>query len=234
MTLRRLPLGLLLWSLAALAGAIDGRWEGHAVLAGRAQPVVLDITGRGAHGATAVITLTGRSVQRRTLADFRQTGEGQWRGEANPVPGGSASDALQLELQPQDQRLSGSMSFGGHRAPLQLQRTGEAVAPPPPPLALPESVLGVWRGRYDIGFGPRELTLRLASAGSALTVVGRRTSELALDEAGRRGALLMLRAEAADLRIDAPWADAAGGVLRATLRQGPFETQLELRREAAR
>lgn len=216
---------------AALAGpgaALEGRWEGEATLAGRVQPVVLDIAGAV---PVAVVTLPGRSVQRVRLDRFARTDDGRWQGAAAPAPGAAEADALQITLQRQGAQLAGTLALGGHAAALQLQRSGDAMALPPPPAELPAAVLGVWRGRYDIGFGPRELTLQLAAGGSTLRIIGRRTTELTLDEAGRRGALLMLRADAADLRIDAPWADAAAGVLKAQLRQGPFETAVELRRE---
>lgn len=227
----QLFIGALAWALAGPGAAIEGRWEGQATLAGQPQPVVVDIAGPGPQ---ALVTLPGRSVQRLRLASFTRGDDGRWQGQAAATPGAAAADALRLTLEQQGAQLRGSLTLGGHAAPLHLQRSGEAMAAPAPPAALPAAALGAWHGRYDIGFGPRELTLRLSAAGSALSIVGRRTTELALDEAGSRGALLMLRADAADLRIDAPWADAASGVLRATLRQGPFEAAVELRREAAR
>ena len=49
----------------------------------------------------------------------------------------------------------------------------------------------------------------------------------------QRGALLMFTASATGVSIEAPAAGAAAGVLKATVRQGPFEAALELRREAA-
>lgn len=221
--------------LAALSGpaqALDGRWEGQARLGGREQAVVLDLVGAGAT-AGAVLTLPGRSVQRQRLAEWQRQPDGRWTGTAPPAPGNHADDALRLTLALMGTGLKGSLSLGGHEAALQLVRTGEAMPLPARPAPVPALLHGHWRGRYDLGFGPREITLRLAAEGSSLELVGRRTVALPLSEAGLRGALLVLRADEADLRLDAPWAEAAGGVLRAQLRQGPFEAAVELQREAA-
>lgn len=218
-------------ALTTPCAAIEGRWEGHTTLAGQSQPVVLDLAGPQ---PIALVTLPGRSVQRLRLAGFVRGEDGRWQGRATPAPGGTEADALQLTLQAQGPQLIGHLRLGGHVAALHLQRTGEAMTPPPPLQPLPAVVLGVWRGRYDLGLGGRELTLRLAEAGSTLSIVGRRQLELALDDAGRRGALLMLRADAADLQIQAPWAAAGEGVLHATLRQGAFEVAVEFRREGSR
>jgi hypothetical protein len=122
-------------------------------------------------------------------------------------------------------------TIGGHVASLTLARTGPAVVIEHALAALPQATWGQWTGRYDIGFGPRELTLRLTAEGATATVVGRRTTELRFDAAGRAGAFLRLHAEIADFSLEAPWVSAAEGVLNATVRQGPFESAVVLHRE---
>jgi hypothetical protein len=210
--------------------ALDGRWEGPAQASGAAVPVVIDIVSP----QTWTVTLPGRSVQRERLT-VQALQAGRLRAVGAPGPDGGAAGALRLDLRPSDRGrlLVGTLHQGGHAAPLRLARVGDAAAADAiPSSALPASAHGVWRGRYDMGFGERSATLRLSAQGAAMTVLGRRTSEIAFDDAQQRGALLMLQSSTAGLSIEAPAAGAAQGVLQATLRQGPFEAVLVLTREA--
>jgi len=148
---------------------------------------------------------------------------------------GAADEAgIELQRSADGRRLEGRWLQAGHSAPLVLVRSGAAqIEPPRAAVPLAPALAGVWRGRFDIGFGPREVTLRIAPPGAAMTIVGRRTTEVTFDEVLQRGAFLWLRANELDIAIEAPWASAAQGTLAATWLQGPFEAALTLRREAA-
>jgi hypothetical protein len=234
----------LLWALLPLACGVTaasvppphGRWEGRLPQPGLDQAVVIDIAiGAGSsngHGnLTARVTLPGRSLQRATVAPLRLQ-SGAWQGQADGGPGAETADALRLSLRPRGHRLAGTLTWGGHTWALDLERTGDAVSTERVLAPLPEALRGRWSGRYDMGFGTRELTLEVAPAGSTIVVVGRRRTELRVDHAGRDGASLVLRASAADLSIEADWAEPPPGQLKATIRQGPFEAPLLLQREA--
>jgi hypothetical protein len=224
-----LTFAALLWQ-AGHCAALGGRWEGQAQTPGAAVPVLIDIV-----PGAAVLTLPGRSTQRERLTLSESRG-GVLRAAAASDPDVAEADALRLVLRPAERGrvLVGSLHQGGHAAPLRLVRVSDAPALDAiPTMPIPEMAHGVWRGRYDMGFGERAATLRLSAQGNAMTVVGRRTSEIVFDGAVQRGAFLMLTASAAGVSIEAPAAGAAAGVLQATVRQGPFEAALELRREAA-
>lgn len=227
--LRALLLAVLLWHAAAHA-AVNGRWEGQAQTPAGAVPVVIDFVGT----QTLLLTLPGRSPQRERLT-VQTPRAGLLRATAAPGPGATEADALRVELRPAESGrvMLGTLHQGGHAAALRLLRVGDApLGDAIPSAAMPASAFGVWRGRYDMGFGERVATLRISANGAAMTVVGRRTTEIAFDEALQRGALLMLKSSASDVSIEAPAAGAAQGVLQATLRQGPFEAQFEFKREA--
>lgn len=226
MTRRRAAVAGLLACCAGSVMALDGRWEGQAELPGTAVPVVLDLAPAG-----AALTLPGRGVHALRLSALERR-DGVLRLVAPAAPGSVDNDAMQIVLRASEGRLVGEFRQGGHAAALVLQRTGEAPAAAAAAMPLPAAAFGTWRGRYDLGFGPREATLRLAAGTGAMTIVGRRTVEIVFDDIGQRGALLMLRAGGADLALEAPAAGAARGVLAATLRQGPFEAVFELRRES--
>jgi hypothetical protein len=216
---------LLAGPALAQTGALEGRWEGEAEGPGLVVPVVLDLAPRG-DGWAGAATLPGRGARGAALSALALQGSTL----SARLPG-AAEIGFELQLAPDGAVLSGRFLQGGHAASLVLRRRGPAqLDPAPPATAWPAALDGTWRGRYDIGLGPREVTLRLAGAGSAMTVIGRRTTEVAFDEQRVLGAFLFLRAAAFDIAIEAPLV--AGARLDALIRQGPFESALVLQREA--
>jgi hypothetical protein len=220
---------LVLACALASAQAAEGRWEGVARLPGGPAPVVIDLAPQGAGWAGAV-TLPGRGVSGTRLRTIERAADGALRAT---LPEGTT---FELRLGGDGRSLEGQFRQGGHSAALLLTRSGAAqLGALPPTVALAPSLAGTWRGRYDIGFGLREVTLRIAPPASAsMSIVGRRTVEVSFDEVRQVGALVMLRAHEADITIEAPWAEAAQGMLTAVWLQGPFESALRLQREAAR
>jgi hypothetical protein len=233
---------LLAWVVACLLATAcwpvwavsEGRWEGQADLPGLGVPVVLDLLPLGT-GWAGQITLPGRGRAAAALAGLRVQ-SGAMTAELAVAAGAPPESAARLELQrsPDGRSLAGRWLQGGHAAPLLLRRTGPAqTAPPLAAAPWPAALDGSWQGRYDIGFGPREVTLRLRQQTASMTVVGRRTTEVAFDSVRIVGAFLQLQAEAFDMRIEAPAAAAGEGRLAAMLRQGPFESALPLTRQPA-
>jgi hypothetical protein len=231
-----LPRAVLALAICAAASpgtqAADGRWEGLLHVPGAAAPVVLDLERRGAAWAGSAV-LPGRGAPAARLRALTIDAAGVVRATLPLAQGGE----LQLELRPSadGRQLQGQGRQGGHRAALQLRRTGPPqVVHQPSGVPLAPALAGVWRGRYDIGFGPREVTLRITPPAATMTIVGRRTTEVSFDEVLQLGSLLRLRSSEFDITIEAPWADAAHDSLSAGWQQGPFEATLVLRREAAR
>jgi hypothetical protein len=227
-------LGLALCGLGLAAQPLpSGRWEGQVQAGGQTVEVVLDLP---ASESRPRLTVPGRSAQELPLSAFVADGGG-WRSRSSSADGNEGDAAgwqLHLRLAEGGTVLAGELHQGGHTMPLRLLRTGDALRADSIAAApLPASATGVWRGRYDMGLGPREVTLTIAAGGSTLVIVGRRRTELALDEAVQRGQLWMLRAAAADISLIANAPRTASETLRATIRQGPFEAPLELRREVA-
>lgn len=227
------------WAVAAPAEApppLAGRWEGQAELPGMSVALVLDLRLAGA-GWSGQATLPGRGLSGVPLRGLVLTGSRLEARLGGPATGQDAATAG-IELAPGTEpgTLQGHFVQAGHRAPLTMVRTGEAHWQPAAlPAPLDPRLAGTWRGRYDIGFGERQVTLRLLPPSSAaMTVVGRRTTELEFDEAGRFGQLWILRSAAFGITVEAPVLPDSPDELRATLRQGPFESPLQLLREASR
>lgn len=221
---------LMISPLAALA-SLEGRWEGQLVLPGVASvPVILDAHSQG-NPQRLVLTLPGRAIQGRVLSRIEQQADG-WTSAAAGDAGDADAVQLRWRLAGAGLKLEGEWRQGGHTAPLNLVRSGPAPAADAiPATPLSQQAWGTWHGSYNMGFGPREATLRLSAEGAVMRVVGRRTTDIRFDEAVQRGNLLMLNSQDMGISLEAPAAGLAGAELAATIRQGPFEATFALRRE---
>ncbi|MFO1341030.1 MAG: hypothetical protein U1F53_22885 [Burkholderiaceae bacterium] len=216
-----------------------GHWEGSAAVPGATLPLVLDLA-RDAQGAWAgSATLPGRGVQGAPLRRLAVAADGRVEADLGEAFGGPPSrlpTTLVVRMLP-DQRLEGEWRQGGHSAPLALRRQGEAqVERPAVPAPLAPGLAGVWRGRYELGRYPREVTLTLvprapgASSDGELLIVGQRSTRLAVDRVTVGQGYLALDADSADFHIEGRW-DMARGEIDGGMRQGPFEARLLLRRD---
>ncbi len=231
MPLRTLTTMLALAATAAGAAPLDGRWEGRAVVPGAPQAVVLDLEdGRGS------VTLPGRGVSGAPLRELRFEAGRVSASLAAAIPAFGASGpaaALDLALAA-DGRLAGSFRQGGWSAPLVLTRTGAAqVTPAPASTPIAPALAGTWKGRYELGGVPREVTLVLAAtqpATATLVIVGKRRNEVPVDRVAQGPVYLTLESSEFGLVIEGR---VGAGVIEGTLQQGPIEVPLRLVREGA-
>ena len=160
-----------MWTAAALwvsatanaaATPGQGRWEGHAVMAGSTLPLVLDLE-RVADGRwTGSVTLPGRGVKGAPLADLQVDARGArfslgaaFLSPSEPPP------AATLRWRGRE-RASGTLTVNGVAAPLTLQRSGAAqVDRPLRSTPIDDALVGTWVGRYELGGHPRDVTLTL-------------------------------------------------------------------------
>ncbi|MBB5203168.1 hypothetical protein HNQ51_000461 [Inhella inkyongensis] len=237
---RLLTLLLFAWMSITQAAPFHpaGRWEGQAQLSGQALPLTIDLA-RDAQGVwQGRITLPGRELAGAPLGDMK------WQGQAlSTTLSATLSAAFLVPPEPTPtlhlqwrnaQVASGTLSLNGLRAPVNLQRTGDAqIAPPPPPsLPIPDALLGRWVGRYELGGVPREVTLTLSrdaqgEGGGTLLIIGKRRNELKLDAVHLGPSLLRLEARGAGITVEGRWSPTA---IDGHFEQGPFEAALPLRR----
>lgn len=237
-----LAASLLVASLgAAAAPSPAGRWEGEARIPGAPQRMVLDLAASPAGAWAGSLTLPGRGVKGAPLGDLKIGADGSVQADAAGAFGGPPSELpTQLVLRPQpDGRLEGEWRQGGHTAVLALRRSGDAqVDPPPARTTLPAALAGNWRGRYELGGYPREVTLTLqATSGPSdiageLLIVGKRRSQLVIDRVNAGERFVTLEASAAGIKLEGQW-DATAGTFDGSFFQGPFEAPLKLQRNAA-
>jgi hypothetical protein len=220
---------------AAAAGDAVGRWEGVAQIPGAPMRVVVDLVRDGPVWSGSVI-LPGRGVKGAPLQALQVDADGVRFGLAAALrfaPDPPPHAALRWRA---DGALAGDYTQAGHRAPLVLQRTGEAqVDRPTPPTPIGAELAGRWRGRYELGGLPRDVTLTLTqgatgSGSGELVIVGRRTTTLPVDHVVQTRSRITLESSGAGIRIEGRW---QAGTIEGQFVQGPFEAQLTLRRDGA-
>ena len=231
-------------SWAAGSASPVGRWEGEARIPGAPLPLVLDLAPDASGAWRGSVILPGLGVKGAPLTAVSVAADGAVQADlAGAFSGPPSTEPTQLALRMlPDGRLEGQLRQGGHTAGVTLQRSGEAqVDGPPASTPLPPAMAGVWRGRYELGGYPRDVTLTLkppvanalpgAPAGELL-IVGKRRTQLSVDRVVAGSRFITLESSAAGIRLEGRW-DAAAGRFTGQFIQGPFEAPLTLQRDAA-
>ena len=234
---------LLAMGLAACAGAragpdASGRWEGVADIPGRPLRLVVDLDRDGHGGWQGSATLPGRAVKGAPLDGLVVDACDVRFALTAAFPGGDTLQPTVALACQADGSLAGSFRLGGRSTVVALRRSGAAqVDRPPASGAISAALAGRWTGRYEIGGAPREVTLTLANrdgegGGGQLVIVGKRTTTLVVDQVTQGREFVMLRASAADFRIEGRFSPDEG-VIDGGIAQGPFEAAIVLRRQVA-
>lgn len=231
-----LPLLLLCSPLVAAGSDLSGRWEGTAAIPGTApMAMIIDIARDAGGGWTGSVVLPGRGVKGAPLGELRVQGDSLSASLAAAIPSFGAPGAppgVRLALQA-DGSLGGDFSQAGHRAPLQLRRSGDAQ-PDLPVASTPLAAMlgGTWRGAYQLGGHPRQVTLVLKPgnpAAAELTIVGRRTTQVTIDRIVQGPRFVTFESTTMGLLIEGRYSAAQ---ISGHLQQGPFEAPLLLTRTA--
>jgi hypothetical protein len=235
---RWLVLAAVLFAIEAAAevgaaSGLSGRWQGQAQLPGTPMPIVLDLAPATGSAWVGSLILPGRGVKGAPLAALKVDGAGLEASLASAF-GGPAS--LNLKQRP-DGGLAGTLGQGGHQAEVVLWRTGEPqVDLPRRGTSIDVRLVGTWTGRYELAGAPRDVTLTLVrldgdAAGGELKIVGKRTTQLAIDRVFQSASFIELEAGDAGIHIEGRWRG-DDGMIDGTFSQGPFEAPLQLRRQA--
>jgi hypothetical protein len=226
-------LALLVASASSQAAGLSGHWTGAVLVPGTPLPIVLDFDHDGEWKGW--VTLPGHGVSAVPLQKLVFTNETLQADLSGALPSGGPKEPSRVVLRLAGSRLTGHLEQGGHRAVVTLERVGEAqVATARQNTPIDAKLAGVWQGAYVLGGQSREVTLTMKagppSAESAdLTVVGRRTTHIALDQVQQLRGGISLGSSEMGVSIDVHRRD-SDDALEGTFQQGPYDAPLSLRR----
>jgi hypothetical protein len=135
--------------------------------------------------------------------------------------------------------MAGEMTQAGNVAKFSLRKTGPAqVERGPRSTRVARDFEDQWNGEFELGGYPRHVSLTLENhAGSAATatfvVVGKKTTELAVDLVLQEGEFLRIESQASQVTFEGRYSGQRGEI-DGTLSLGPIEMPLMLRRSARR
>ncbi len=208
--------------------ALAGRWHAEVLLGGKPLRLVIDLAPAGTGWVGSAI-LPGRGVKGAPLRELVVDAQGQLNFKLSAL--GDASVGLRLQA---DGALLGELHQGGHQAPLRMQRLGPAqVDLPLASTPISRELEGVWRGRYELGGYPRDVTLTLSQRDgvghAGLLIIGRARNLIPVDRVTQSEQFVQIVSNATGITIEGRWR-AADNSLRGQFVQGPFEADFVLRK----
>jgi len=226
--------------VCSAADVPEGRWDGWVRIPGRALAVTIDLApGPGGRAWTGSMTAPGLAMQGAPLADIVATPAEVTFDVAGVLDTPTYGPARFRARIGDDGSLVGEFAQGGNAAPFTLVRIGAAaVAVAPRSTPISPSLEGAWTGTFDLGGYPRQVTLTLANradrdagASATLVVVGKRTTDLAIDLVSEEGRFLRVESRANQVVFEGAIGDRVDEI-RGTFVLGPLELPLVLRRAA--
>ena len=225
---------LLAGSAFAADPPLAGRWQGTATIPGRELALTIDLD-RDAHGAwRGSLICAGLVLSDAPLANIEQHAASiAFEIAGFGAPAAAKPAAFKGEID-KSGRLRGELVFAGNRAPFALSRIGGAqVVEPLGPTPVGDAFAGKWTGEFELGGYPRQVTLTLANgaggnATAALTVVGKRTTEVAVDLVRQERDRVRIEASTMGIALEAASRDPR--TLEGTFELGPLEIPLRLSR----
>jgi hypothetical protein len=135
--------------------------------------------------------------------------------------------------------MRGEMQQGGNAAAVALSRHGPAqVDTGPRSTAVARVLEDQWRGEFDLGGYPRQVTITLANHPSAaatatFVIVGKRVNDLPVDLVVDEGSVVRIESRANRVVFEGRLVE-GGDALSGTIELGSFELPLVLRRSDRR
>lgn len=208
--------------------ALAGRWQAEVLLAGTPLRLVIDLAPAGTGWVGSAI-LPGRGVKGAPLRELALDAQGQLNFKLTAL--GDASARLRVQG---DGALLGELHQGGHQTALRMQRSGNAqVDLPLASTPISRELEGVWRGGYEPGGYPRDVTLTLSQrdgVGHAeLLIIGRARNVITVDRVTQSEQFVQIVSSATGITIEGRWL-ATDNSLRGQFVQGPFEADFLLRK----
>jgi hypothetical protein len=211
------------------------RWEGSAQIPGWDLPLVIDLAQDNKGAWTGSIIVPGLNIKGATLTEitFRNSKLSFAVKDAlNDPKLGPAK--FKARLTPKG-TLTGDFLQAGNSAPFVLTRTG------PPQVNLPkqstplgDDLEGEWKGQYELGGYPRDVTLKLSRTADGAPIVdfvimGKKVNQISVDLVTRDGDFLTIVSNAFFITYEGRLRKESHE-MTGVFAQGPYEAPLNLRR----
>ena len=239
--MQRTLFGLLLFTIALgcrAALSAEGRWEGLIRIPGSEQPVVVDLSAAGPGLWTGSIILSRLGIGGAPLANIVVT-DVDVAFDMGAALADATTGAARFNARRAGDAMTGEMRQAGNVASFSLVRSGPAqVEAPPRSTPVGRDLEDQWNGEYELGGYPRRVTITLenhANAGATATfvIVGKRTSDLAVDLVIQEGDTLRVESRASRVTFEGRLSG-QGREISGTIELGAIELPLVLRRSGGR
>jgi len=211
------------------------RWEGSAQIPGRDLPLVIDLAQAKDGAWTGSIIVPGLNIKGAALTDIAYKNSELTFAVKDALGDPTLGPArFKGRLTPKGM-LAGDFLQGGNSAPFVLARTGPAqVNPPRQSTPLSKEFEGEWKGQYELGGYPRDVTLKLSqSVGGApvvdFVIVGKKVNNISVDLVTKDGDFLTIVSNAFFITYEGRLLKDSNEI-KGVFVQGPYEAPLNLRR----
>lgn len=235
----RQTISILLLCLPALACAAtktaEGRWEGPLQIPGRELRLVVDLAQDSARAWTGSIIIQGLGIKGAPLSNLVVTDTDLTFDIGDLLRSPTYGPAVFKAHLSAGDGMVGELSQGGNVAPFSLKRIAPPqVELPPRSTAVEREFEHRWTGDYQLGGYPRHVTIELenhadAGATARFVVVGKQTTNLAVDLVTEEGNFLRIESQANQVAFEGHLFKDSGEI-RGVVELGPFELPLVLHR----
>ncbi len=211
------------------------RWEGSAQVPGRNLPLVIDLAQDGSGIWTGSILVPGMIIKGAPLTEISFKNSELSFAIKDALSDPTSGPARFKGRLTAKGVLSGTFLQGGHSAPFVLARTGPPqVNLPKQSMAVGKELEGEWKGQYEMGGYPRDVTIQVGpQTGSVpvigFVIVGKKVNNIPVDLVTRDGDFLTIVSKAFYITYEGRYQKESGEI-KGLLVQGPYEAPLTLRR----
>jgi hypothetical protein len=229
---------LVLNPVLAYAAGFEGRWAGDVHIPGREVRMVLDLAPQPTDGWSGSIVLPGFGIKGAPLSNI-VVGEADVTFDLGELLSVADYGPARLKMHLDGDAMTGELLQGGNVAPVTLSRSGPAqvdVGPRSTPVA--RMLEDQWRGEFELGGYPRQVTITLANHPSAaatatFVIIGKRVNDLPVDLVVDEGSVVRIESRTNRVTFEGRLVE-DGAALSGTIAIGSFELPVMLRRSERR
>jgi hypothetical protein len=213
----------------------DGRWEGVARIPGKEIHLVMDLAQDTAGTWAGSIIIPGLGIKGAPLSNVAVV-DANVSFDIGTVLNSPTHEPARFKARViAADAMTGEMSQGGNIAQFSLKRSGPPqVERSQQSTAVRREVEGEWRGEFELGGYPRQVTVRFenhqnAAATATFVIIGKRTTTLPVELVIDEGNFVRIESQVNRVTFEGRLIDGPDA-LQGTIDLGPVELPLVLRR----